>query len=478
MKLRALLSSAAVASLTAWTAVAADGPEARRWLAGDHHVHSQFSVEYVNDEAHPERPPVLTLNPRLYPIEVKAQAGRDHGLSWMVSTDHGGPNHSRFAYERTYPALQASRVAIPEVIQFYGLEFDTPGGDHSSLILPLAPDEREVLYEIERRWAKHDAWPRDRARDEESRMLEALEHMRTLDPAPLVFANHPSRSSPDAGVYPRFSPQELRLWNDTAPNVAMGMEGAPGHQAAAVLPNGEINPEGARGRYFQFPTLGGFDQMTARLGGFWDSLLGEGRRWWITSTSDSHGHWVFGGNDFWPGEYSKTYVHAAFDPADIIDGLRNGRIFVTTGDLISELDVTASAGGASAGIGGELARRPGEAVEVTIRLRDPAGTNSAGRTPEVARVDLIVGQVTGPAADRTVAVNPTTRVARRFTQADWRRDGEYLTMTHVLTGLEGAAYLRVRGTSTDELEPQPDPRGEDPWGDLWFYANPIFLTVR
>jgi len=26
--------------------------------------------------------------------------------------------------------------------------------------------------------------------------------------------------------------------------------------------------------------MGGFDQMTARLGGFWDSMLGEGRRWW------------------------------------------------------------------------------------------------------------------------------------------------------------------------------------------------------
>ena len=38
---------------------------------------------------------------------------------------------------------------------------------------------------------------------------------------------------------------------------------------------------GARGGYRNAPTLGGFDQMTARLGGFWDSLLGEGRRWWI-----------------------------------------------------------------------------------------------------------------------------------------------------------------------------------------------------
>jgi hypothetical protein len=55
--------------------------------------------------------------------------------------------------------------------------------------------------------------------------------------------------------------------------------------------------------------MGGFDQMTATLGGLWDSLLGEGRRWWITSTSDSHVNWRDGGSDFWPGEYSKTYVY-------------------------------------------------------------------------------------------------------------------------------------------------------------------------
>ena len=37
--------------------------------------------------------------------------------------------------------------------------------------------------------------------------------------------------------------------------------------------------------------MGGFDQMTARLGGFWDSMLGEGRRWWVTANSDSHVNW-------------------------------------------------------------------------------------------------------------------------------------------------------------------------------------------
>ncbi|WP_202610455.1 hypothetical protein [Herbidospora solisilvae] len=46
--------------------------------------------------------------------------------------------------------------------------------------------------------------------------------------------------------------------------------------------------------------------MTARVGGLWDALLGEGRRWWITATSDSHVHWTRGGSDFWPASAPAT----------------------------------------------------------------------------------------------------------------------------------------------------------------------------
>ena len=70
--------------------------------------------------------------------------------------------------------------------------------------------------------------------------------------------------------------------------------------------------------------------MTARLGGFWDSMLGEGRRWWITANSDSHIHWTKDGGDFWPGEYSKTYVWATPSHDSILQGIREGRVFVTT----------------------------------------------------------------------------------------------------------------------------------------------------
>ncbi|HEY9226670.1 MAG TPA: hypothetical protein VIP11_08495 [Gemmatimonadaceae bacterium] len=450
----------------------------RTWLAGDHHVHSEFSVDY-NDSTTPPTP-IRGADGR-YAISLNAENARRYGLSWMVSTDHGGPNHSKLNRDIAYPELLRARKAVPELLLFYGMEFDTPAADHSSLVIPFFPNERDMLYDIESRFAKRDKFPRDGSWDTEPRIVEALTHMKGLERPPVLIANHPARSATGVGAYGQDTPKEFRDWNDAAPRVAVGMEGAPGHQAGSINRDGSRDTSGARGGYDRQVTFGGFDQMTARVGGLWDSMLGEGRRWWITSTSDSHRNWRDGGSDFWPGEYSKTYVLAARNHDDVLDGLRGGRVFVTTGDLISELDLTAEQVGAAsarAGIGGTLTVAPGSDVRVTIRVRDPRGENAHGDTPMVSRVDLITGAVTGRVADRTTDANATARVVARFTQAEWKRNGEYLEMSHVLRDVRGPLYLRVRGTSGTELEPQPDPRGEDPWGDLWFYANPTFVELR
>jgi hypothetical protein len=115
-------------------------------------------------------------------------------------------------------------------------------------------------------------------------------------------------------------------------------------------------------------TWGGFDWMTATVGGFWDSLLAEGKPWWITANSDSHSVWLdqvsrgpdsdfaaegryrdpvhantgpaFGAGDFWPGYYSRTHVGAArFSYAAVMEGLRAGRVWVDHGRLLDALDV-------------------------------------------------------------------------------------------------------------------------------------------
>lgn len=491
-KLHGLVSAAIAFGLLAGTAGVSsadeDGMKAhkseRKWLAGDHHVHSEYSVSYDTSTNPPT--PIIAGDAK-YPIAQNATKARGYGLDWMVSTDHGGPNHSQLNRDQAYPDLLASRQAVPEVLQFYGMEFDTPAADHSSLIIPKTNEEVESLFQIESAFSKRDAYPTDSGRDTEPKMLEALQFMQSLEHQPVLFANHASRSATGLGVWGQDTPQEFRNWNDTAPEVATGMEGAPGHQAGAINPDGSPDPTGARGSFSNFPTMGGFDQMTAQVGGLWDSMLGEGRRWWITSTSDSHVNWRDGGSDFWPGEYSKTHVLARKNYGDILDGLRHGRVFVTTGDLVSELDVTAWAGkpnhghdeGRTATMGETLKLYGGKKkVTVTIRLRDPITANNHGDYPEVRRVDLIVGNVTGPVADRSQATNPSTTVVKRFGPEDWERDGEYLTMRYTLEDVTADSYVRVRGTNTDEIEPSADPRGENPWSDLWFYSNPIFIEAR
>lgn len=455
-------------------------PAQRRWLAGDHHVHSWFSADWEPAKDGKSPPTPVIGGDSSNTIPTNAKMALRHGLAWMVATDHGGPNHSKLNREQAYPELVRSRREIRGLIQFWGMELDTPAAEHSSIIVPHTPGEADVLFGIERGYNRREPWPADPAWNTEQRMLDALSHMKALPSPPVVIANHPSRTAKGMGEYGLLSPSELRNWNDTAPNVAVGMEGAPGHQAGALNKDGSNKSTGNRGAYGGYPTLGGFDQMTARLGGFWDSMLAEGRRWWVTSTSDSHRHYTDGGHDFWPGEYSKTYVKAARTYDDVLDGLRHGRVFVTLGDLVSELDVTAQTtdGKVRADIGGTLKVARGSDVTVVIRLRDPAGRNFGGFSPEVARVDLIRSEITGPAADRKTDTNPRARVEKRFGPRDWARDGEHLAMTLTLKNVTEPTYLRIRGTNGAELEPTVDPQGEDPWSDLWFYSNPVFIEVE
>lgn len=396
----------------------------------------------------------------------------------MVTTDHGGQLHAKINVEQAYPDVLKARRVVPEVIQFFGFELNAPGADHASVIVPHTDDEVDRVYELESQFDKRNADPNDPGADTVGRMVEALTAMKEFPAPPIVIANHPSRWALDGEVYGTTGPADLRAWNNAAPEVAVGMAGAPGHQAASINPDGSMRTDPPRGPYHGQPTYGRFDRMTAELGGFWDSMLGEGRRWWITANSDSHRHWSEGGLDFWPGEYSKTYVYADRDYGAILEALRTGRVFVTTGDLVSEMYVSVTTeAGDTVGIGGTLRLRAGEVVTVVIRVRDPDDENAHGDVTTVNRVDLIKGLVSGVQSEVDRNMNPSTHIIRRFSADDWSRDGEFLTMTARLQKTDRDFYIRVRGTSTDQLEPDPDPPGEDPWDDLWFYANPVFVQI-
>ncbi len=460
----------------------------RAWLPGDSHIHSHWSA---GADRRRTPPTPLKGQDALYSTPRNAVMARQFGLRWMVTTDHGGPDHAKLNFMQAHRELTLSRELVPDLLQFYGMELNMPGMDHHTLIIPNADDEATVLREVESRFDANQDWalPPDPGRRSAEARRRALAHLQSLERLPVLFANHPSRSATGIGKYGLDEPWEIRENNDLASDVYRGMEGAPGHQASTLSADGSRRPDPPRGpppgrgayRNPNAPTFGGFDQMTAKVGGFWDSLLGEGRRFWIVASSDSHVHYtdpVRRGSDFWPGEFHKTYVLARPTYDDVLDGLRQGRVFAAAGGLVTTLDVSAAAGGRQTGVGGTLDAAASDSVDVTIRFTDPEIENAAGEDPTVRRVDLIVGETRGPASAPHRDWNWTTKVVARFGPADWTRDGDRYTVTTSLPASDEDRYLRVRGTSTEALEPAPDEPGENPWHDLWFYSNPIFIEVE
>lgn len=441
--------------------IADDAQPARAWQPGDHHVHSEWSVDW-DRTTHPPTP--LRGGDSPYSRTRNALQAAAYGLTWMVHTDHGGPGHSTVNRDQAWPALQQARRAVPGLIQFHGMEFDVPAAEHASLVIAPGPEERDQLFRIERDYSRAEPLPPERSRDEEHQMLDALAHLQGLAPLPLMFVNHPSRTATGIGAWGEVTPRELRAWHDAAPRVLVGMEGAPGHQGA----------RGERGLYRNAgaPTLGGFDQMTAQVGGVWDAMLAEGRRFWITATSDSHHNVRDGGRDFDPGQYSKTYVWARHEAGNILDGLRNGRMFAVTGDLIDAMELTVSPvadPARAAGLGGTATLPAGAPMQVSLKLRQPSRANANGQHPVLDHVEVIVGEPGGGA--------PRMRV-QRYAATELRRDAGWLALNVQLAAPARGGFVRVRGSNTAEIAPQADTADEDPWQDLWFYSNPVFVEVE
>jgi hypothetical protein len=420
-----------------------------------------------------------------YSILLNAQMAANFGLSWLVITDHGGPNRAKLALEQSYPELLASRRAVPEVLQFYGMEFDvpgdTPGGRHASLIMPHTPTEATQLFQIESRYNGRQGLPPGPEKAQDSFMLQALKAMNALPDKPLLLVNHPARLARGFRQYHKVTPAQLRDWQDTAPEVVIGMTGAEGHQAATLNPDGTPNVNALRGEYPDYPTMGGYDQMTARLGGVWDSLLSEGRHWWVTGVSDSHGHYTDGGTDFWPGQYAKTYVYAENNYDSIFAALKAGQIFVTTGDLIHSLffEVAIKGAAQTASSGQTLTVAPDDELIVRVQFCDPSSKNGGGFDPQVQRVDVIQGLIQGALASRDSDETTAVSVAKSFYAVDWTSADDCSTFEYQLGKVRSSQYLRLRGTNNKhELEPLADTKGENPWHDLWFYSNPVFISLQ
>ncbi|MFD5010887.1 PHP domain-containing protein [Streptomyces chartreusis] len=507
-----VVAPAAAAAAPASAASSAPASGGRRsngflWLSGDHHIHTQYSSDGK------------------YRVVDQVRQGAKHGMDWLVITDHGSTTHAKIGVDKVNPDIRAARAAYEDTLVFQGLEWNIPGAEHGTVFVHPGSNEVSVLKQFETDYDgsvknASDSTPANEALAVAGLNFLAEQVQRRKVKDALMLANHPARRGVD-------SPHEIRNWRDAGRGrqIAIGFEGAPGHQAAG-LP-APMGPGRARGIYDNNPsansfagyplesyrTWGGFDWMTATVGGLWDSLLAEGKPWWITANSDSHqvyadtaargtggnfetdGRYadpVYGGQidiaqgDYWPGQYSRTHVGAdGFSYAAVMEGIRAGRIWVDHGQLLSALDVRVSGGHRWATLGGALHVRKGTDVTLTVDVAMAGGPNWAGFVPKLARVDVIQGDVTGPVADKDTFSAPTAKVVKSY---EVNKASGAVRLTYDLGRVDRPVYVRLRGTdgnrgavgamgaAVDPAGPAIDVVGDaDPWRDLWFYSNPVWV---
>ncbi|MET8452334.1 PHP domain-containing protein [Streptomyces sp. NPDC005209] len=475
------------------------------WLSGDHHIHTQFSSDAK------------------YRVIDHVRQANAHGLDWMVITDHGSETHAKIGVEKVNPDIVAARDQIDDTLVFQGLEWNIPAAEHGTVFVHPGRNEVAVLKEFENSFdgsvkKASASTPANEALAIAGVNFLAEQVQRRKVKDALFLANHPARKGID-------SPHEIRGWRDAQPTIAVGMEGAPGHQAAGIAaPKG---PGSGRGFYDNSPsadsfagyplesyrTWGGFDWMTATVGGLWDSLLAEGKPWWITANSDSHNVYadtavrgpggdfngngryedpVYGGGlnltdgDYWPGQYSRTHVGAAcFSYQAVMDGIRAGRVWVDHGGLISGLNAQLRSGYSAVTLGDTLHVRKGSQVDLVVEISLANGPNWAQFVPSLARVDVIQGDVTGPVADKDALSTPNTKVVKSF---EVNKSTGGVRLTYSLGPVDKPVYVRLRGTdgkrgavglngaAVDPAGPAMDVLGDaDPWKDLWFYSNPMWV---
>nr|WSX54059.1 histidinol-phosphatase [Streptomyces sp. NBC_00974] len=489
------------------------------YLVGDHHNHTVYSHDAK------------------YTFSQLASAGATYGLDWMVFTEHSNFGHALYGAQLEHKQILQARADNKRMLIFQGLEWYIPGAEHCTVFSPPGRHEVELLTRFEEAYdgkllgytagaPDHPDTPRNEAHAVKAlKWLDQQRRSGYVDDV-LVLANHPLRLGID-------SPHEMRNWRDAAPEIMIGMEGAPGAQANAFP--GWAGPNSIRGEYTNSPsgnswpgypreayvTYGGFDWATATVGGLWDAMLAEGKLFTITSNSDVHrvaydtwknGDWLPGqnfdntghvpdpvnttepqpGGDFWPGQFSRTHVGVTkYGYRNVMAGMRAGRVWVDHGHLLDGIDVRLhgeKGTGRGTTLGGRLHARHGERLTLTITVTTSTRRNPYGEIPQLAHVDVIRGAVRGPVADRDEWRAPDTRVVHTSDVSE--RAGTYTLTIPVVAGDE-SFYLRLRGSDgkrngTGYLGASIDPNGPIPhvpgdgnaWLDTWFYTNPIFIATK
>ena len=497
--------------------------KAGKWMAGDFHTHT-----YLTDGSHTQ-------------IDVVSHAFDMFGLNWMANSEHGGAytrnpegvywdnpsitppteflgnpitgadgHQAMWRWQSlpdySFPLIQELRDEYKRNFIIQGFEWNCPSHEHASV--GIVAEDAVPISDFEYMFDQSD---KDISRASEGLVKKNVSHADAVagaqwlqdnyqDTSYFLF-NHPSRKL-------KYSIAAIRDFNNAAPDVCFGFEGIPGHQKEPFrggYDSGPFKDKEGNDITYKARTYGGADYMVAKVGGLWDALLGEGRRFWTFVNSDFHSN--ADDADFWPGEYAKDFTFVTDDNHDrkfsleeIVDGLRSGKSFAVYGDLINGLDFNAQStirGGKSiASMGETLDVKRGKAARFTIRFKSPR-VNNNGDAVKVDHIDLIAGDVTGIIDPGTTEyskdTNETTRVITRFDESSWEQEEDGWNVIRLsFKNVQNNMYFRLRGTNLppnvpnetdadgnplmDELMGTND--GSKAYQDLWFYSNPIFVEVQ
>ncbi|PIF77395.1 hypothetical protein CLU95_4569 [Variovorax sp. 54] len=499
---------------------------AGRWTVGDLHVHTIQSEDTQQ---------ISTLD------QVLAKAFDTFGLDWVALSDHLRLSSYDNDGRKLDPAIPFSRgMALYQVPRikalqaggkyadktiFASFEWDMATHDHGNVGIltdsPMSDAALKAVSQFEYLFTNRDpalfpaadvaAWNAKDARASTTHedVLKAIAWLKKNYPdSSYLQINHPSRSPG------KYTATQLREMNDAAPDIVFSLEGMVGNQMEPDRGGYEsaYTPANLPSR-----TYGGVDYLVAKLGGTWDALLSEGRHIWNTADSDYHFTTSKGlySSGYAPGEYAKNHLWGDIkDPKSLLTAMRSGKLFAVNGSLINALDFKVKSAKGAGEMGTEVSAKPGEDLKITIRFKSPERNNFeyqlgsgvyANVKPVVDHIDLIAGDVTGRELPGTPGyardTNPTTRVVKRFTRADWTLDTEgYFAVTYTVKAGNNQ-YFRLRGTNLGTDVPQETaggeplfdartstPAGDDPvtrfnainarnYNDLWFYSNPVFVKV-
>ena len=430
-----------------------EAPDTGRWLAGDFHNHT-----FLTDGSN-------------VPDQVFAHAFQ-FGLDWIANSEHGGafnrnsegrswPADTVFLgsppagkmwrwqsiWQYSFPLVAKARTTWPDKLIIQGYEWNVPGHDHASVGIVGAAEEgglaiarHEYLFDDKDSGTTADSYLTTSGKIVDHNHAKAVAGVRWLDqhyPRSSYFLiNHPSR-------WQNYSISAIRDFNDTAPNVAFGFEGMPGHQKAAQrghYDGGPFKDSAGKDVTFRARTYGGADYMLARVGGVWDALLGEGRRFFVFVNSDFHTT----DHDFWPGEYAKnrTYVQdmnhdGKYSADELVAGLRSGNSFVVQGDLIDGLQfsIRCRQQRRDAATGWKVLREGtvGAATDRDVLMPREPGTEAkdgpVSRVPRTAQERLAGAAEMGGTLEAQGECDPLMTI--RFHSPSKNNNGDTVTVDHI-----------------------------------------------